>query len=333
MTVHTALRDPILFYHRVLAAFLALALCRCASSPPAQPARDPTSSQPLASMIQDCKRGDGEQCYLIGRLREEKMVVTRGDGEGVSYMQRACDLGFTLGCVSEAMNAFRVATSATERSRVICSLARFCKQGFGKACFALGVIEADKDLSAAMTNWEAACNLGVLPGCISYAGAALSGAAPQSEAIAKGRVFLTKACSAGEPMGCWVLGAADLKGAGLPARDPVAAARLFARGCELGASVSCFYLGLRYAKGDGVHKDGPRAARSFEKACNQAPPDVDACEIIAMIYEAGHAGLGIRKDLAEKYRRRAREAKAEEKSEPKPILSYKFDLKVPKADQ
>lgn len=335
MTFHAPPRHPILFYHRALAAALALALCRCASSAPGvhQPARDPAAAQPLASMIQDCKRGDGEQCYLIGRLREE-MVVTPGDGKGVSYyMQRACDLGFTLGCVSEAIRAFVVATSATERRRAIGTLARFCEQGFGETCVWLGSIEADKDLPAAMTYWEAACNQGILTGCIGYAGAALSGAAPQSEAIAQGRVFLAKACSAGEPMGCWMLGAADLKGAGLPARDPVAAARLFDRGCELGASVSCFYLGLRYAKGDGVHKDGPRAARSFEKGCNQAPPDVDACEFIAVIYEGGHAGIDIRKDLAEKYRRRAQEAKAEAKSAPKPILSYKFDLKVPEADQ
>lgn len=203
------------------------------------------ASDPRFAAYQDlaCKAGDVFSCLSRARVREREGA--EGRAAAITLYERAC-----------AANAYACTRAADLRSHP--AVATRCESGDQQACLTLAGWMATKDgafedLPRAAQLYTAACDAGVIDGCLP-AGRLLieaDGISPGNAAAARAEAYLARACTAAGGPACTELAEALVAGTALSQDIPRAMA-LYADACDAGSKSACEFIAERETKDPSV---------------------------------------------------------------------------------
>jgi len=203
----------------------------------------------------DCRRGDGEACWVVGRWY-------RG---GLRLPQ---DL---------------------PKARQLLSLG--CGRQHQKSCDELNELDLEEgtpaQVGAAVGYFDRRCSSGEVQRCMDMARRYLEGKPRLSKDEAQARRFADRACDQGDAAGCRLVGQLAYQGLGGPV-DGARVVSAFDRACQGGDNDSCVALAIASARGEVVPANGPLALSAAERACSRR--DADGCMLAAHIAHEGPAG-------------------------------------------
>jgi hypothetical protein len=222
---------------------------------------------------QACDGEMGDGCLRLAGLH----VDSRGREHGVAldsmsavhFLDRACDLGTTQGCVE-------LGDMYLERDSVVAGADSAKPAG------------PRQDIPRAIGLFQRACDGDGMAGCdrlglLYRDGTGVTADPPRAVDLFR------RACGSGYQVGCAHLGEAYVAGSGVAA-DPGRAATLFEKACET-AMVGCFDLAGLLESGSGVAQDQARAATLYQKACDGtrtrdggSAPVAESCFRLANMY-------------------------------------------------
>ncbi|HLH42432.1 MAG TPA: tetratricopeptide repeat protein [Bryobacteraceae bacterium] len=121
-------------------------------------------------LLQPCKRGDGESCFMLGALYYGGQGVARNLEYSAALFQQSCDAGFARGCgqIGESYLFGEGVPKDIVKARRILESA--CDAGYAPGCFNVGVmhrqgIETPKNESLAEARFRRGCDLGYSEAC------------------------------------------------------------------------------------------------------------------------------------------------------------------------
>ena len=121
-------------------------------------------------LLQPCRRGDGESCFMLGSLYYGGQGVSRNLEYSANLFQQSCAAGFTRGCgqIGESYLFGEGVPKDVVKARQI--LENACDAGYAPGCFNVGVmdregIETPKNLSLAQARFRRGCDLGYRQAC------------------------------------------------------------------------------------------------------------------------------------------------------------------------
>jgi TPR repeat protein len=121
-------------------------------------------------LLQFCKSGDGQSCYMLGSLYYGGQGVSRNLEHSAALFQQSCIDGFTRGCgqIGESYLFGEGVPKDIGKARQI--LEKACDAGYGPGCFNVGImdregIETPKNVPLAEARFRQGCNLGDREAC------------------------------------------------------------------------------------------------------------------------------------------------------------------------
>ena len=164
-----------------------------------------TGITPLTAnvLIKKCNKGDALSCYKMGdRYRDDSNIGSTWNGEAIMYYQRACDSGYTKGCI-EAANMQ-------------------VKRGYTRS---------------AIANYDIACFRGDLQGCMLLGTMYLNGDGVLQNYF-KARDYFKLGCEGTQGIACYQLGSLYLNGHGVR-KDILMAKKYYQKACDYGEQKGC----------------------------------------------------------------------------------------------
>jgi len=183
-----------------------------------------------------CQTGHAAACNAAG------VAVYPADEPGRQWLTRACDRGYAPGCYHLALS-LELHDDDGDATRSAALHERACKQGFGRACTRLGLMQRRGH------------------------GVAL--------AIHEASASFHSGCDLGDARGCFERGVLLHDSGG----DAAQGLRLFRRACRAGLVEGCTRLGLSLLRGRGVSKNADEAAATLEGSCKRG--SARACIVLA----------------------------------------------------
>ena len=239
----------------------------------AQAQAGPTTLQAAAKHEADCRAGDGEACWVIGRWYRGGIRLPQDLG-------RARDL-LGLGCARRN--------------------ARACDE-LQEMNFESGVA---RQVAEAEAYYSARCDAGDANQCMRLANHFVEGKKVAADP-AKARAYAGKACNLDAERGCFIAGVYAAQGQGGPV-DGRAAARDLGRACRGGENTACMALQQIAQDGQLIPADGEMAISAAESACGR--DFIDGCLAAATIAYRGAGKLAPDADRVRKNAARACELK------------------------
>jgi TPR repeat protein/serine/threonine protein kinase len=139
--------------------------------------------------------------------------------------------------------------------------------------------------------YRAACDGGVLDGCVAMARLLEHDRSGERPDHKQARALYQRACDGGELEACARLGKMVERGRGGWVRDEAQAVALYRRACDGGQELGCVALASAYAGGrGGVPRDAVRAAELLRRACDG--DELEGCAELAAMTARGEGGLG-----------------------------------------
>lgn len=204
----------------------------------------------------DCRRGDGEACWVVGRWY-------RGGLRLPQDLPKARQL-----------------------------LSQGCSRQFQKSCDELNELDLENgtpaQVSVAASYFERRCDTGEVHRCMDMARRYLEGKPRLSVDKARSRRYADKACDLGNAEGCKLAAQFAYHGQGGP-KDGKRVAQALNTACEVGDNQACQVLSESARTGDGMPVDGPLALSAAEKGCGRK--DGMSCVSAAMAVYNAPAGL------------------------------------------
>lgn len=229
----------------------------------------PTTLQAAAKHEADCRAGDGEACWVIGRWYRGGIRLPQDLGKARELLG--------LGC--------------TRRN------ARACDE-LHEMNFESGV---PRQVAEAEAHYSARCDAGDANPCLHLANQFVEGKKVAADP-AKARAYAGKACQLDAARGCFIAGVYAAQGQGGPVDGP-AAVRDLDRACRGGENTACMALQQIAQDGQLVPPDGPMAIGAAESACGR--DFIDGCLAAATI---AYRGAGKLAPDADRVRRNATRA-------------------------
>ena len=197
-----------------------------------------------------CGDGDGPACVLVGW---QLQTVGRLEESLRSY-ERACEAGEVRGCTEAAWARLEGRGTVSDPQGAYSELLPLCRDGDGRACIAMSVLEAPPDRAAL---YQYAGIMGTPEGYLRLA-RTLDEHSPD---VVK---WLDRACTDGHSDGCIALGRA------LPSNDRDRIRSSLSRACALDPMEGCAVEALWRAQvGEGSVAEARDGARSLCKAGNE----------------------------------------------------------------
>lgn len=218
------------------------AACVQGGAQPSKATPPPLSNETLD---EDCRKGGGNACNLLGSRLMSGRGATRDPKGAADLFERACSLGVLDGCVQ---------------------LGECLELGLGRT----------KDEPSAVALYRRSCDEGDMGGCGNLGTKLVYGEGTPAD-VPKGLAALRKACDGRNALGCLKLGAmaADPKLPEIPhtAAEVVGWMR---HGCDLGEARGCAFAAAILAEG------GDAAAAATLRCAGCDLGDVDACKHVAV---------------------------------------------------
>lgn len=222
-----------------------------------------------------CVQGEAKACAALGLGLQEGRGLPHDEPLAARYFRRACALAgdpATPACADLGALLLEGAGVAHDRARARALFKAGCDAGYGRACTALGYMEADPRTAA--PRLQRGCELGSGWGCYLWAKhrEAAAGEAPTApRVLADILVTYATGCANHYPASCVGAGRlglamAQVKQPGAPsARE---CARWLLKGCQGGEAQGCARLGRLLQRGaPGVPANPGQAAKLLKAAC------------------------------------------------------------------
>lgn len=169
-------------------------------------------------------------------------------------------------------------------------ITRACADGVTEECLDRAGDEWEVTPQHAGQLWSAACDAGIVLGCLNLGMFNETGRAGSPDFGEAARLY-SWSCDGRDARGCTALGSLYERGAGMSS-DPVEAFRLYSKGCDDGDMNGCSMLASLYESGKGTKADPSKAARLYSKACDGGY--AGGCNGLGYLYDNG---FGVGKDM------------------------------------
>jgi TPR repeat protein/serine/threonine protein kinase len=288
------------------------------------------ASETAARCDQACTSGSLASCAKLAAMHVRGGGVAKDEARARALLARACGVNSipsTLGNAAASRWLDEVARAGCEQgscvARSCADLAgyyqdgrggvskqpeiaaalfkRVCQVDYGPdtrargldGCVGLGAQrERAGQGDAARAYYRAACDGGVIAGCVALANQAERDLEPKTrmEKLKNARALYQRACDGGDLDGCARLGRMVEHGRGGWERDVPQAVALYKKACEGGAAIGCVALASAYSGGrGGLTRDAVKAAELLKHACDIGQQE--GCAHYANMVAAGEAGL------------------------------------------
>jgi hypothetical protein len=240
-----------------------------------------------------CANGSAASCSSAGHRAYNAAGTKKDDKKAIEMWTQACDLGWASACGDLGQHLFRGDITTKDLPRAYKLFDLGCVRGDASSCKWMAFVLANghtgtgkKDAGRAVAYYQKACDTDDSSACVSLGELYRGGGEGLDANLETAMTWFDRGCTDGDVNGCTTMGGIYFRGDGVPA-DPDAAASAYLRACKLGSSAECYWLDelLKTGKGDPALKASTFAG--LEAACSGAPPNEDACMVVAGLYAWG----------------------------------------------